>query len=80
MFLTYLETGRGNTYDAATRGSLRGSRHPLAFLIKEEVKAILSAQDKDLWLGRRVTGLLTVAVQTGLRLSVSAEPPRAAID
>lgn len=50
----------------------------VAFLIKEEVKAILSAQDKDLWLGRRVTGLFTVAVQTGLRLFVSAEPSFAA--
>jgi integrase/recombinase XerD len=41
----------------------------VAFLSKEEVEAILSVPDKDTWLGRRDHALLTVAVQTGLRVA-----------
>ena len=39
------------------------------FLSKEEVEAILSVPDQDTWLGRRDHALLTVAVQTGLRVA-----------
>ncbi|QCO97964.1 integrase [Arthrobacter sp. 24S4-2] len=41
----------------------------VAFLSKEEVEAILSVPDTDTWLGRRDHALLTVAVQTGLRVT-----------
>lgn len=97
-FLSYLETGRGNT--VRSRNARLAAIHSLfkfaalehpehadlisrvlaipqkrfdqgivAFLSKEEVEAILSVPDKDTWLGRRDHALLTVAVQTGLRVA-----------
>lgn len=40
----------------------------VAFLNKEEVEAILAVPDRTTWIGRRDHALLTVAVQTGLRV------------
>lgn len=97
-FLTYLETGRGNTVRsrnarlAAIHSLFKFAafQHPehadlisrvlsipqkrfdrgiVAFLTKEEVEAILAVPDRDAWLGRRDHALLTVAVQTGLRVA-----------
>jgi integrase/recombinase XerD len=47
----------------------RFDRGIVAFLTKEEVEAILAAPDRDTWIGRRDHALLTVAVQTGLRVA-----------
>ena len=41
----------------------------VAFLTKEEIEAILRVPDQDTWIGRRDHALLTVAVQTGLRVA-----------
>ena len=97
-FLTYLETGRGNSVRsrnarlAAIHSLFRFAafEHPehadliervlsipqkrfdrgiVSFLTKEEAEAILAAPDLDTWIGRRDHALLTVAVQTGLRVA-----------
>lgn len=47
----------------------RFDRRIVAFLTKEEVEAILTVPDRGTWLGRRDHALLTVAVQTGLRVA-----------
>jgi len=47
----------------------RFDRNIVAFLTKEEVEAILAVPDRDTWIGRRDHALLTVAVQTGLRVA-----------
>lgn len=47
----------------------RFDRGIVTFLTKEEVEAILAAPDPDTWIGRRDHALLTVAVQTGLRVA-----------
>jgi integrase/recombinase XerD len=47
----------------------RFDRGIVEFLNKEEVEAILSVPDRDTWLGRRDHALLTLAVQTGLRVA-----------
>lgn len=47
----------------------RFDRAIVAFLSKEEVEAILSVPDRGTWIGRRDHALLTLAVQTGLRVS-----------
>lgn len=41
----------------------------VAFLTREEVEALLAAPDRATWIGRRDHALLTVAVQTGLRVA-----------
>lgn len=47
----------------------RYDRAIVTFLTKPEVEAILTAPDRDTWIGRRDHALLTLAVQTGLRVS-----------
>ncbi|TFB75007.1 integrase [Cryobacterium glaciale] len=47
----------------------RFDRGIVEFLNREEVEAILSVPDRDTWLGRRNHALLTLAVQTGLRVA-----------
>ncbi|WP_231913907.1 tyrosine-type recombinase/integrase, partial [Rhodococcus sp. LB1] len=47
----------------------RFDREIVAFLTKEEAEAILVVPDRDTWIGRRDHALLTVAVQTGLRVA-----------
>jgi integrase/recombinase XerD len=47
----------------------RFDRVIVEFLTKEEVEAILAVPDRDTWIGRRDHALLTVAVQTGLRVA-----------
>jgi integrase/recombinase XerD len=47
----------------------RFERTILTFLTKEEIEAILAAPDRDTWIGRRDHALLTLAVQTGLRVA-----------
>src|SRR5207247_8182362 len=49
--------------------SKRFDRRPIQFLTRVEIDALLSAPDKDSWSGRRDWTLLTVAVQTGFRVS-----------
>jgi integrase/recombinase XerD len=41
----------------------------VTYLTAEEVDALLAAPDRTLWIGRRDHALLTVAIQTGLRVS-----------
>jgi integrase/recombinase XerD len=47
----------------------RMDRQLISFLTDNEVDALLSAPDRDTWVGRRDHALLLVAVQTGLRVS-----------
>ncbi len=41
----------------------------VCFLTRDEIDALLSAPDNGTWFGRRDQTLLTLAVQTGLRVS-----------
>jgi site-specific recombinase XerD len=47
----------------------RHDRAIVSYLIPEEVDALLAAPDRSRWIGRRDHALLTVAVQTGLRVT-----------
>ena len=49
--------------------SKRHERRPIAFLDRTEIEALLAAPDRTTWTGRRDQTLLTVAIQTGLRVS-----------
>jgi len=49
--------------------SKRQSRPMVNFLLREEIEALLAAPDQRTWNGRRDHALLSLAVQTGLRLS-----------
>ncbi len=47
----------------------RHDRAIISYLTKEEVNALLAAPDRSRWIGRRDHALLTVAIQTGLRVT-----------
>jgi integrase/recombinase XerD len=47
----------------------RVQRKLVSFLTDDEVDALLTAPDRNTWLGRRDHALLLVAIQTGLRVS-----------
>lgn len=47
----------------------RFDRALVAFLTREEAEALLEAPDRSTWIGRRDHALMSVAVQTGLRVS-----------
>jgi site-specific recombinase XerD len=47
----------------------RHERKPIAFLEREESEALIAAPNPSTWIGRRDRALLTVAIQTGLRVS-----------
>jgi integrase/recombinase XerD len=47
----------------------RFERALVSFLTRQEVEAILTCPDRSTWTGRRDHALLTVAVQTGLRVA-----------
>ena len=47
----------------------RTDRPVVTFLTRPEIQALLTAPDRSSWTGRRDHTLLTVAVQTGLRVS-----------
>jgi integrase/recombinase XerD len=47
----------------------RFERSVVSFLDRAEIDALLAAPDRTRWIGRRDHALLTVAVQTGLRVS-----------
>lgn len=47
----------------------RQTRRPVDFLDRAEVDALLAAPDSSTWTGRRDRTLLSVAIQTGLRVS-----------
>ena len=49
--------------------SKRYQRKPIAFLERPEITALFAAPDVSTWIGRRDRTLLTVAIQTGLRVS-----------
>jgi len=49
--------------------SKRCERRSIAFLDRAEIDALLSVPDPSTWAGRRDRTLLTVAIQTGLRVS-----------
>jgi integrase/recombinase XerD len=49
--------------------SKRHERRLIEFLHREEIEALIAAPDPATWIGRRDRALLTVAVQTGLRVS-----------
>jgi integrase len=47
----------------------RHERRPVEFLNREEIDALLAATDSSTWIGRRDRTMLSLAVQTGLRVS-----------
>jgi integrase/recombinase XerD len=47
----------------------RTDRQLVSFLTHDEVDALLTAPDRDTWIGRRDHALLLIAVQTGLRVT-----------
>jgi integrase/recombinase XerD len=47
----------------------RFERHDVSFLTPEEVEALLRAPDRSTWIGRRDHAIMSLAVQTGLRVS-----------
>jgi integrase/recombinase XerD len=47
----------------------RHERRPIEFLNREEINALLAATDSSNWIGRRDRTMLSLAVQTGLRVS-----------
>jgi site-specific recombinase XerD len=47
----------------------RYERRPVEFLRREEIDALLTAPKTSTWVGRRDRTMLTVAIQTGLRVS-----------
>ena len=47
----------------------RHERRPIEFLNREEIDALLAATDCSHWIGRRDRTMLSLAVQTGLRVS-----------
>ena len=49
--------------------SKRYVRRTVEFLDRAEMDALLAAPDRSTWLGRRDHAMLTVALQTGLRVS-----------
>jgi site-specific recombinase XerD len=49
--------------------NMRFDRALVSFLTRAETKALLEAPDRSIWIGRRDHALLSVAVQTGLRVS-----------
>lgn len=49
--------------------SKRGDKKLIHFLNRPEIQALLDAPDRTTWLGRRDHALLSLAIQTGLRLS-----------
>jgi site-specific recombinase XerD len=49
--------------------SKRGDKKLIHFLNRLEIEALLDASDRTTWLGRRDHALLSLAIQTGLRLS-----------
>lgn len=49
--------------------SKRGDKKIIHFLNRLEIEALLDAPDRTTWLGRRDHALLSLAIQTGLRLS-----------
>jgi len=57
----------------------RTDRPVVTFLTRPEIQALLTAPDRSAWTGRRDHTLLTVAVQTGLRVSELARLRRADI-
>ena len=57
----------------------RQARPMVAFLSHEEIEAVLAAPDGNTWLGRRDHAFLTLAFQTGLRLSELTSLDRSAI-
>lgn len=57
----------------------RQVRPMVAFLSHEEIEAVLAAPDGSTWLGRRDHALLTLAFQTGLRLSELTSLDRSAV-
>jgi site-specific recombinase XerD len=57
----------------------RQARPMVAFLVREEIEAILKVPDRSTWLGRRDHALLVLAFQTGLRVSELISLERSAI-
>jgi site-specific recombinase XerD len=47
----------------------RHERNTLTYLDRDEIKALLAAPNLDTWLGRRDHALLTLMIQTGVRVS-----------
>lgn len=49
--------------------SKRHEKRPIDFLFAEEIEALLGIIDRSTWIGRRDRTLLSLAIQTGLRVS-----------
>lgn len=60
--------------------SKRYDRALVTFLNRKEIEALLTSPDRNTWIGRRDHALLTVAIQTGLRVSELVSLRRADLD
>lgn len=60
-----------------TIGPKRTERHILTYLTDQEADALLSSCDQSIWTGRRDNAMLTLTLQTGLRISEVAGLTRA---
>jgi site-specific recombinase XerD len=49
--------------------SKRHEKRPIDFLLADEIEALLGIIDRSTWIGRRDRTLLSLAIQTGLRVS-----------
>ncbi|WP_296097205.1 tyrosine-type recombinase/integrase [uncultured Agrobacterium sp.] len=56
-----------------------GAKREVQFLVRDEIKALLAAPDRRLWIGRRDYCLLLTATQTGMRLSELVGLERSAV-
>ncbi|PWE53770.1 integrase [Metarhizobium album] len=56
-----------------------GAKREVQFLVRDEIKALLAAPDRRLWIGRRDYCLLLTATQTGMRLSELVGLDRSAV-
>lgn len=55
------------------------NRSRLASVVRDQIKALLAAPDRRLWIGRRDYCLLLTATQTGMRLSELVGLDRSAV-
>lgn len=56
-----------------------GAKREVQFLVRDEIRALLAAPDRRLWIGRRDYCLLLTATQTGMRLSELVGLDRSAV-
>lgn len=69
-FLAFREPGYGSLIQQVLAiPTKRSDQHVIEYLTDKESQALISAPDQSSWLGRRDRALLSLAIQTGLRVS-----------